>query len=287
MHVRARPISPHLPGHLALPRPELEAECRRQCQSAYLGGRTLLCRVLGKYLVYADARDLGIVPHLCLDGYWEAWITQAVAAAVRPGWCCVDVGANHGYYTLLCADAVGPGGRVVACEPNPSVAALLEKTLRLNGFTGRTTLVREAVADMDGDSLALVVPPGRGMNAYLRPADPDGVPVRTVTLDTLCHGLGRVDLVKIDVEGAEEKVWLGMGETLRRHPEVTVLMEFNSDRYASPRGFLADIQARGFPLCHVDYDAQVKPVTAERLLAERPNEDWMLWLRRGRSGFPA
>jgi FkbM family methyltransferase len=236
--------------------------------------------VLGKYLLFADSRDVGIVPHLCLDGYWEAWITQAVVRAVRPGWCCVDVGANHGYYTLLCADAVGPAGRVLACEPNPSLTALLEKTLAVNGFPARATLVREAVADVDGASLHLVIPPGRGMNASLRPSAPEGVPVRTTTLDTLCQGLARVDLVKVDVEGAEEMVWRGMARTVERNPDVTVLLEFNVARYACPAAFLEDIQSRGFPLCHVDYDAEVKPVTAERLQTERLNEDWMLWLRR-------
>jgi FkbM family methyltransferase len=272
--------SPYLPDHLGLARTQLEAECRRLCQSTYIGDNLILCRVLGKYLLFADSRDIGIVPHLCLDGFWEAWITQAVTRVLRPGWRCIDVGANHGYYSLLFADAVGAEGRVLSCEPNPEVADLLEKTLAVNGFSGRTSIVREAIADSDGARQSLIVPPERSMNAHVRPSAPEGIPLRSLTLDTLCQSLDRVDLVKIDAEGAEESIWRGMGETIARNPELTILLEFNVARYSAPEAFLADIQDRGFPLCYVDYDGGVKAVAAARVLTERPNEDWMLWLQR-------
>ena len=118
------------------------------------------------------------------------------------------------------------------------------------------------------------------MNAFLRPSAPGGIPLPTLTLDTLCESLDRVDLIKIDAEGAEEVIWRGMGETVERNPDVTVLLEFNAARYADPEAFLREIQGHGFPLCHVDYDTHVKPLTPERILTERPGEDWMLWLHR-------
>ena len=72
-----------------------------------------------KYLMCADAQETGITPHLCMDGYQESWITIALACTLRPGWHCLHVGANHGYYTLIMADAVGREGRVVPVEPTP------------------------------------------------------------------------------------------------------------------------------------------------------------------------
>jgi len=56
------------------------------------------------------------------DGFWESWVTVAVARHLQAGMCCVDVGANYGYYTLLMASFVGPEGRIIACEPIPSLA---------------------------------------------------------------------------------------------------------------------------------------------------------------------
>jgi Protein-L-isoaspartate(D-aspartate) O-methyltransferase (PCMT) len=113
-----------LPPHLLGERSLLEGVSREHSRAVYLGERTLLCRVLGKYLIYADALEIGITPHLALDGYWESWITLALARTVRPGWHCLDVGANHGYYTLVMADAARPDGRVVPIEPTPRLADL-------------------------------------------------------------------------------------------------------------------------------------------------------------------
>src|SRR5438034_3106477 len=102
---------PLLPPHL-LDRPALEVASRQASRAVYLGDGAVLCRVLDKYLIYADSQETGITPHLCLDGYWESWITVVLARTLRRGWHCLDVGANHGYYTLIMADAVGQEGRV-------------------------------------------------------------------------------------------------------------------------------------------------------------------------------
>jgi FkbM family methyltransferase len=277
--VEERWRNPFLPDHLSWSRAEMEAECRGKYQSAYLGSQTLLCRVLGKYLMYVDASDIGIAPHLCLDGYWESWITQAVVRTIRPGWRCVDVGANHGYYSLLFADAVGPRGQVWACEPNPRMADFLERTLRANGFLGRTTIERRPLADTTMEC-SLAVPERFTMHASLKPADQPGLRVHTTSLDQMCEEVDRIDFVKIDVEGAEELVWRGLQETLRKSPEIILLLEFNDVRYADAEAFLDQIRAAGFPLRHVDFDSRIKAVSVDQVLNERPGEDWMLWLQR-------
>jgi FkbM family methyltransferase len=248
----------------------------------YLGESTVLCRVLGKYLVYADAQETGITPHLCMNGYWESWITVALARTLRPGWHCLDVGANHGYYTLVMADAVGAEGRIVPVEPTPRLAELLRETLDVNGFPG-VTIARQAACDTDGESLKLVVPARRSMNARLSddagPTD-EVVEVESVTIDALTREWPRVDLVKIDVEGAEESVWRGMQRTLADNQGLIVILEFNVSRYEEPRKFLQGIELDGFRLRYIDVDAEVKDVTADELLSRQVGVDWMLYLAR-------
>jgi FkbM family methyltransferase len=257
-----------LPPHFA-DRETLEAVSRQHSRSVYLGEQTVLCRVLGKYLMYADAQETGITPHLCMDGYWESWITVAIARTLRPGWHCLDVGANHGYYTLIMADAVGREGRVVPVEPTPRLADLLRQTLDVNGFPS-VGVVSEAATDDDGQTLQLVVPARRSMNARLsREVGPtDAVfEVRSVTVDSITRDWPRVDLIKIDVEGAEEGVWRGMQRTIADNPKLTVILEFNVERYEDPRSFLREIDLAGFQLRYIDIDAEAKDVSVDQLLS--------------------
>jgi FkbM family methyltransferase len=260
----------------------LETLSRQHSRAVYLGEQTMLCRVLGKYLVYADAQETGITPHLSMDGYWESWITVAIARTLRRGWHCLDIGANHGYYTLIMADAVGPEGRVVPVEPTPRLADLLRQTLDVNGFP-TVAVAPEAASDTDGETLQLVIPPRRSMNARLsQEAGPTDavVDVKSVTVDTLTREWPRVDLIKIDVEGAEEKVWQGMQRTIEDNLRLVVILEFNVDRYEDARGFLGLMERAGFRLRYVDFDAEVKDVTVDELLSRQVGDDWMLYLAR-------
>jgi FkbM family methyltransferase len=257
--------------------------CRSACQTAYLGNDTILCRVLGRYLLYADSQDVGIVPHLSMNGYWETWMTLAVARVLQPGWHCVDVGANHGYYTLLMGGIVGKKGRVVAIEPNPRLANLVKRTIAVNGFQDQVMVLTEAVSETAGETLKLVIPHGLGMNASLvrnAIASDEIVEVTTTTLDQLTASWETVDFLKIDAEGAEEMIWRGMQETIRKHPHLTIVLEFNDARSPDPKAFLSLIQQAGFRLQHIDFDSEIKEISLEQCLRDRPGEDWLLFLRK-------
>ena len=272
-----------LPGYMTESRNALEEFSRRNYQTARLGDEDVLCRVLGRYILYTDPADVCIVPHLCLDGYWEAWITVALARLIQPGWACVDVGANHGYFTLLMADAVGSEGRVLAVEPNPRLAARVERSLEVNGLLPRATLLQKAAADESGARLTLVMPRRHSPDATVcrEPTDDDEFfEVESVTLDAATADWPRVDLVKIDAEGAEPLVWRGMRELIARHPGVAVVMEFCPARYEDAPAFLREIQAAGFPLRHIGYDAGIAGITEEDALGGSNGADLMLFLRR-------
>ncbi|MFZ5784753.1 MAG: FkbM family methyltransferase [Pseudomonadota bacterium] len=229
------------PHHLATwPRPLLERAIRRRVQTAYLGQGLVLARILGRHKIFLRSSDRGFACHLMLDGFWEMWLTQFLAQTVKPGMRVVDVGANYGYYTLLMADAVGESGQVIAVEPSPDAAALLAETLALNGFTGRTQLVPQALGAAPGSAL-LFTPDSEPKNALLvgQPDLPGGqtqeVPV--TTLDALALDGRRVDLIKVDAEGAEEAIVAGMQGVIARDRPLLVL-EYNAARYADPAGFL-------------------------------------------------
>jgi FkbM family methyltransferase len=269
------------------PRTALQAAIRARCQTVTIDAHTVLCRVLGKYKFFADSRDVGLSPHLMLDGYWEMWCTEFMLRRIRPGQTVWDVGANLGYYAVLMADLVGPQGRVVALEPNPRLALLCERSLALNGFWHTATVRRAAATDRGDATLRFRAPITDPKNGHLLfgsappPADEQDddtleVAVRTVRLDDLAEG--PVDFIKVDVEGAEDRVWAGMQGVLDRSPDITVLMEFNAFRCQAPETTLREIAAR-FPLRELGFDAELHPMTIADILTRR--EDTLLVLARG------
>lgn len=146
---------------------------------------------------------------------------------VQPGWTCVDVGAAGGTYLHLLSRTVGPAGRVVGVEPRRRSAAHLRRLGRWLGWDN-VTIYRVALADVAGRAV-LSVPRWVRTEAHLLPATDADSPGTTEqvlqwTLDGLVDraGLQRLDLVKCDVEGAEELVFAGATETLRRWSPIVI-----------------------------------------------------------------
>lgn len=265
---------------LSYPRHECEAEIRGLCRNVFLGDATSLCRVLGRYKMFVDTRDIGISSHLMLEGFWEMWVTEAMMRSVRRGSTVIDVGANLGYFTLLLADLTGPEGKVLSFEPNPALAGRLKNSIHVNGFTPYTTLCPFALGEAEG-SVTLDVTadqPGGGRTiAYT--GDDHSVAVPMKRLDSIPGALD-AEFIKIDVEGFEEHVWRGMEGILAQKRPLTIFMEFTIERYADPRGFLDAILSEGFPLEIIDFSGHIVPITIEELFNRPHGVDHMLAFRR-------
>lgn len=254
-----------------------ERAVRARAQAVYLGGDDVLARVLGRYKMLLSAKDRGFARHVMLDGYWEMWLTLFFARLVTPGMTVVDVGANYGYYTLLFADAVGPGGRVIAVEPVPDTAAALTENITLNGFAGRCELVAKALGACPEGTARMHVPFGEPKNAAVVPVDREGgIEVATTSLDAIGERLQRCDLVKIDAEGAEVDIVDGMSRLAARCGPA-VLIEFNAARYPDPQRFLLRLREMFGAPALVTFDGTAQAVDDPALLGECVGEDRLLY----------
>jgi FkbM family methyltransferase len=275
-----------LPSHALSSRAELEEFSRKKAAGVYYGDNRLLCRLLGGYLAFVDARDLMLGPRLVLDGFWESWVTLAIARHLRPGMWCVDVGANYGYYTLLMAAASGRGGRILACEPNPLLAeTYLPGNLALNGCREQVGICQKVIGARDQEQVDFVLHHGdyatSSLDRWAYPHRAEAIQVPMATLDRLCADWPRLDLVKIDAEGAEALVWEGMQATLRRFPHAAVVLELHLQRDPQQTvSFLHQLQRAGYPLRAINYEGEVVPTEAAAILGQ-PQEHWTLWLLRG------
>jgi FkbM family methyltransferase len=262
----------------------LEALCRARAQPVRLGDNEALCRILGRYKLFVDSRDQGLGAHLLLDGFWELGLTMYMARTVRPGMAAIDVGANFGYYTILLGALVGDGGHVYAIEPAPPTAAMLHRSIRLNGFDDRTTVVAAAAGVSDGGEALLYVPHREPKNAAVvaapEAADPEAgtlYRVAEASIDALM-AQQHLDFIKIDAEGAEEAIVAGALATLRRDKPILVL-EFNAARASDPGGLLATLGAIYGPPRYLDLHGNVHATTAAQLTSARVGSDWLLVFR--------
>lgn len=177
----------------------------------------------------------------------EDWFEPELAflrRVVEPGWHVLDIGANHGVYAASLAALVGPAGRVVAVEPQAAVVERLELTARENVLDG-LVVVRSAVADRSGtlelfgghnSELASLVDDGSGVT--------ERVPVTTLPALAQAQAIDRPDLVKIDVEGVEERVLAGAMDWLHARDPL-VMFEIGKDTARNQR-LVARFAALGY-----------------------------------------
>jgi len=143
---------------------------------------------------------------------------------VKPGEVVIDIGANVGFFTKRFAQWVSDGGFVIAVEPETSNFSLLLRNLDKSGTTAVVKTVQGVAAEQSG-TLKLAVNP-------IHPGDhklaPEGIDVTSFTIDELVRKepAARVCLMKIDVQGAEERVLRGAQETIQRdHPAILVELD--------------------------------------------------------------
>lgn len=160
---------------------------------------------------------------------------------LKPGMTFIDVGANDGYYTLFAARKVGPAGKVVAVEPSSRERVNLRRNIQRNNFDN-VRIVTEALGAAVGEAeLSLAHDKHSGHNTLgmfahddVTAARPEHVLVETLDNVVERLALPRVDVIKIDVEGAEASVVAG-GHSVLKTMRPVLLMELN-DRTLRAQG---------------------------------------------------
>jgi FkbM family methyltransferase len=190
-------------------------------------------------LIEGDSQDRSIVhPLIGTNGVWEPHVVTRLADLVQPDWVCLDIGANIGIHALVMA-ALAPEGSVVAFEAGAANFEHLDKNVsQLGDKMATITVVKSALWDEPGQLQFATVSDLAGcsfiaLDEGAAPTPPTDEPVRmeiveAVRLDDALANVGfqRVDFIKMDVEGAEERVLAGAAQTLRRYKPI-LLTEYN------------------------------------------------------------
>ncbi len=183
-----------------------------------LFGTRFVTRKVNDYKMILDNNDPGISRSLILFGTREVDHKVIIEKVLKPGMRVFDIGANIGYYVLMERGLVGEDGEIIAIEPSPTNAKLLQKNLALNGYDqSNVTFVEGGVSDKPGvlnfhlaemSNLHTFHPKGSAAEKLTG----EVIEVKTYSMPELVDLYGAPDLLRMDVEGHEVDIFKGMLE---------------------------------------------------------------------------
>lgn len=158
----------------------------------------------------------------------------------------LDIGANAGIYTLTAAHQCKQGGKVIAIEPNPVVLARLQENLAMNDYADRVTIVQKGVSDTPGSFTLLLDDTNLGGSSLVTKRSETGGEI-TVDCQPLADILNdlkieQVHMMKIDIEGAEEKALIPFFKTAPTSlfPKYIIIENSTDDWETDLMGYMAE-----------------------------------------------
>ena len=202
----------------------LLSRIKHSIQYRMLPDRDVVVACQGSRMLVRNPRRSVIGRSIYLNGYWEPEETERVVRETKPEMTVLDIGADVGYYTLLFARLVGKQGRVLAFEPIPKAREYLARNVSMNEYRNITIL---DFALFDRAGVVCLEAPFRlsRLNLAKQAESQDDVQVEMKVFDdwSAAEGIARVDLLKVDVEGAELGVLRGMRRRLESDRPVLII----------------------------------------------------------------
>ena len=217
------------------------------------------------FKLFIDELDsLGLVS----TGVFEPETLAALERLTKPGFRVLDIGANIGFFSVHLSRLVGPEGLVLAIEPQQENFRLLEANIRINELKNVSSY-KVAVGETEGTASLYLSDWNGGMHRLYESVccttAMESVPVTTVDLIVPD---GKIDLIKIDIEGYEFYALKGAQKCLLRNPDIKIVTEYCAlsaiEAGSSPLGMLQYLERMGFHASSLDG----KPVDIEELKAE-------------------
>jgi FkbM family methyltransferase len=212
-------------------------------------------------------------------GYYNKEIVALLNTLLREGMVVVDVGANIGEISMVCAKRVGPKGRVIAFEPIDEIADELQRNIERNNLH-QVVLARTGLSDAILEQVPIFASCGqrghgdehRGLGSLYGQAA-EGAPLQTINVTTMdaylaANPVARVDIIKVDIEGAELPFLRGAEWTLKNFkPLLIVEVQEKSAAAAGYRAvdileFLSDL---GYTFARIGRHGRLSPLRSAGL----------------------
>jgi FkbM family methyltransferase len=179
------------------------------------------------FTLYLNPKDRVLSDILIKNHIWESFETKIFLKTVKNGNVVLDIGANVGYYTLIASKKVGKKGKVYAFEPDEDNFRILEKNVQVNKCNN-VVLVKKAVADKTGQINLYLNPVNTGDHRIYKSIEVREIlRIQSVKLDDYFKGKeNSIDVIKMDIQGAEGKAIAGMEEIFKKNSRLEIITEF-------------------------------------------------------------
>ena len=193
---------------------------------------------------------------LSINGVYEEFETEIVKKIIKKGDVVVDVGANIGYYTLIFAKLVGKEGKVFAFEPEPTNFNILKKNVKINEYEN-VTLINKAVSNKTGKMTLDLDEINKGGHSISKNNSEKTIEIESIRLDDYFKTYyGKINFIKLDIEGAEVEAIKGMSEILGKNEEANIMAEYNpqslSNLGTNSEEYLTSLMKFGFKIYDLD-----------------------------------
>lgn len=212
---------------------------------------------------------------------WESYgplLTSVIGRELKEGDVAIDIGANIGTYTLVCAGRVGALGKVYAFEPDPQNFHLLQRNIELNRYRN-VVPVQKAVTQETGEALLYLSDSDTGDHrVYDSHEDREFIRIDGIRLDDYFQGYaGKVDFIKLDIQGSEAEALQGARTLIEKNLNLKIVTEYWPKGLEAcgtkPEDFLRLLSDWGFSLHEIrEARGTVEPAKIRDLLMRFPAE---------------
>ncbi len=224
--------------------------------------------------------DFGVTLEAESTGEYEPLTTQLLEQLLQEGMTFVDIGAHVGLFTLPAAMWVGKSGRVVAFEPHPDNFSLLEQNIANNNLPVKVEAVQSAVSDVSAPVNLHTSKFNTGDHQLFHQGNRNTIEVKCTTIDKYFPKGATIDVIKMDVQGAEAAAFRGMTRTLDENKNIQIIWELSPaqlrDAGTTASELLDWLEALGFVFTIVDdVSGELKEASVEELLESCPKDSFL------------